>query len=81
MRNLVFLMPVASYTLWSNYLTKMVENRHVVEQAHKIQALLKELEQFPCVLSDKFVAGGIIAKFSPSLDGLCYHFETQETRV
>jgi hypothetical protein len=28
--------------------------------------LAKELEQFPCVLPDKFVDGGIIAKLSPS---------------
>jgi hypothetical protein len=46
---------------------KMIENRPVVEQAHEIQALAKELEQFPCVLSDKFVAGDIIAKLPPSL--------------
>jgi hypothetical protein len=45
---------------------KMVENRHVVVQAHEIQALAKELEQFPCVLPHKFVAGGIIAKLPPS---------------
>jgi hypothetical protein len=45
---------------------KMVENHPVVEQAHEIQALAKELEQFPCVLPDKFVAGGIIAKPPPS---------------
>jgi hypothetical protein len=45
---------------------KMVENRPVVEQAHEIHALAKELGQFPCVLPDKFVAGGIIAKLSPS---------------
>jgi hypothetical protein len=44
---------------------KMVENRPVVEQAHEIQAVAKELEQFPCVLPDKFVASGIIAKMSP----------------
>jgi hypothetical protein len=44
----------------------VVENRPVVEQAHEIQALAKELEQFPCVLPDKFVAGGIIAKLPPS---------------
>jgi hypothetical protein len=41
---------------------KMVENRPVVEHAHEIQALAKELEQFPFVLPDKFVAGGIVAK-------------------
>jgi hypothetical protein len=45
---------------------KMIENRTVVEQAHEIQALAKELEQFSCVLPDKFVAGGIIAKLPPS---------------
>jgi hypothetical protein len=45
---------------------KMVENCPVVEQAHEIHALAKELEQFSCVLLDKFVAGGIIAKLTPS---------------
>jgi hypothetical protein len=45
---------------------KMVENHPVVEQAHEIQALDKEFEQFPCILPDKFVAGGIITKLSPS---------------
>jgi hypothetical protein len=45
---------------------KMVENHPLVEQAHEIQALAKELEQFSCVLPDKFVAGGIIAKLPPS---------------
>jgi hypothetical protein len=45
---------------------KMVENHSVVEQAHEIHALAKELEQFPCVLPNKFVAGGIIAKLPPS---------------
>ena len=44
----------------------MIENRSVVEQAHEFQALAKELELFPCPLSDKFVAGGIIAKLPPS---------------
>jgi hypothetical protein len=45
---------------------KMVDNRSVVEQVHEVQALAKELEQFPCLLPDKFVAGGIIAKLPPS---------------
>jgi len=40
----------------------MVDDRFVVEQAHKIQTLAKELEIFSCVLPDKFVAGCIIAK-------------------
>jgi len=38
---------------------QMVENRSVVEQAYEIQAIAKELELFPCLLLDKFVAGGI----------------------
>jgi hypothetical protein len=45
---------------------KMVENCPVVEQTHEILALAKELEQFPFVLLDKFVASGIIAKLPPS---------------
>jgi hypothetical protein len=44
----------------------MVEVRSVVEQAHEIQALVKELELFRCALPDKFVAGCIIAKLPQS---------------
>jgi hypothetical protein len=44
----------------------MVENRSMVEWAHEIQALAKELELFLCPLPDKFVVGGIIAKLPPS---------------
>ena len=46
---------------------KMVDNHSVVEQAHEIHALAKELEQFPCVLPDKFVVGSIITKLPLSL--------------
>ena len=45
---------------------RMVENRPVVEQAHEIQALVKELELFGCALPDKFVAGCMIAKLPQS---------------
>jgi hypothetical protein len=45
---------------------KMVKTRLVVEQAHEIQALAKDIEQFPCVFPDKFVDGGIIANLPPS---------------
>ena len=45
---------------------KMVDNRSVVKQVHEIQGLAKDLEQFPWVLPDKFVAVGIIAKLPPS---------------
>ncbi|XP_066334527.1 uncharacterized protein [Miscanthus floridulus] len=54
------------YLMKQLYDYKMVENRSVVEQAHEIQALAKELELFPYVLPDKFVASGIIAKLPPS---------------
>jgi hypothetical protein len=44
----------------------MVDDRSVVEQAHEIQSLAKELEGFKCVLPDKFVARDIIAKLPPT---------------
>jgi hypothetical protein len=44
----------------------MVDDRSVVEQAHEIQSLAKELEDFKCVLPDKFVAGGFIANLPPT---------------
>jgi hypothetical protein len=54
------------YLMEQLYDYKMVEDCSVVEQAHEVQSLEKELEQFPCVLPDKFVAGGVIAKLPPS---------------
>ncbi|XP_066355267.1 uncharacterized protein, partial [Miscanthus floridulus] len=54
------------YLMEQLYDYKMVENRSVVEQAHEIQVLAKELEHFPCLLPDMFVAGSIIAKLPPS---------------
>jgi hypothetical protein len=45
---------------------KMTDEHNIVEQAHEIQSIAKELEQFTCVLPDKFIAGGIIAKLPPS---------------
>src|SRR3954469_9104806 len=50
------------YVMEQFYNYKMVDERSVVEQAHEIQSLAKELEQFKYFLPDKFVAGGIIAK-------------------
>jgi hypothetical protein len=48
----------------------MVEDRFVVEQAHEVHALAKELENYskevPCVLPNKFVAGAIITKLPHS---------------
>jgi hypothetical protein len=49
---------------------RMVEDHSVVEQAHEVQALAKELENYskevPCVLPNKFVAGAIITKLPHS---------------
>jgi len=44
----------------------MVNNHSVVEQAHEVQVLVKELELLKCPLPDKFVAGCIIAKLPSS---------------
>jgi hypothetical protein len=43
-----------------------VANKSVVEQAHEIQRLAKELELLKCVLPDEFVAGCIIVKLPSS---------------
>ena len=40
---------------------KMVENRSVLEEAHEIQWIAKELKLLKCVLPGKFVGGCIIA--------------------
>jgi hypothetical protein len=45
---------------------RMVDDRLVVEQAHEIQAPVKDLEMHGCELSDKFVARCMIAKLPPS---------------
>ncbi len=54
------------YVMEQFYDYKMSDERSVVQQAHEIQSIAKELEQFTCVLPDKFIAGGIIAKLPPS---------------
>ena len=45
---------------------KMGDGKSVVQQAHEIQCIVKELEHLKINLPDKFVAGGIIAKLPPS---------------
>jgi hypothetical protein len=40
----------------------MVDNRSIVEQAHEIQCIAKELDHLKIVLPNRFVAGCIIAK-------------------
>jgi len=45
---------------------RIVDNRSVVEQAHELQLIVRELDQLGCKLPDKFVAGGIITKLPSS---------------
>jgi hypothetical protein len=48
---------------------KMVDNRSVVEQAHEIQLIVRDLQQHGHNLSSRFVAGSIIAKLPPTWRG------------
>ena len=54
------------YIMESFHDFRMANNRSVVEQAHEIQCIAKELEHSKCDLPDKFVAGCIIAKLPSS---------------
>jgi hypothetical protein len=50
------------YIMESFHDYKMVANKSIVEQAHEIQRLAKELELLKYVIPDEVVAGCIIAK-------------------
>ena len=54
------------YIMESFHDYKMVNNLGVVEQAHEIQCIARELELLKCPLSEKFVARCIIAKLPSS---------------
>ena len=54
------------YVMESFYDYRMVNNHSIVEQAHEVQVLVKELELLKCPIPDKFVAGRIIAKLPSS---------------
>ena len=60
----------------------MVEDRSVVEQAHEIHMLAKDLKncskEAPCVLPDKFVAGSIISKLPPSWKDFATSLDVEE---
>jgi hypothetical protein len=45
---------------------KMVDNRSIVQQAHEVRCIGKELDHLKIVLSDRFVARCIIAKLLSS---------------
>jgi hypothetical protein len=50
------------YIMESFHDYKMADNCSIVEQAHEIQCIAKELDHLKIVLPDRFVAGCIIAK-------------------
>ncbi|KAK1677076.1 hypothetical protein QYE76_037924 [Lolium multiflorum] len=54
------------YIMESFHDIRMVNSRYVVEQAHEIQCIAKELELLKCASPNKFVVGCIIAKLPPS---------------
>lgn len=41
---------------------RMTDGHSIVEQAHEIHVLVKELENFGYTLTEKFVAGYVVAK-------------------
>ena len=64
------LMPTVSCISWnSSFDYMMIEDRYMIEHAHEIHTLAKDLKicskEILCVLPDKFVAGGIISKLPP----------------
>jgi nitrogen fixation protein len=59
----------------------MTDDRSIVEQAHGIQEMAKELEHSLCVLPNKFLAGGIITKLPQSWREFPTTPNTQATRV
>ena len=60
---------------------KMVANRSVVEQAHEVQRLAKELELLKCVIPDEFVVGCIIAKLPPSWRGFATSLKHKRQKI
>src|SRR3954469_14512357 len=66
------------YVMEQYYDYRMIDERSVVQQAHEIQSLAKELEHFKCVLPDKFVAGGIIGKLPHSWNNFAIPCNTRD---
>jgi hypothetical protein len=59
----------------------MVNGKDVVEQAHEIQCMVKELELLKIIVPDKFVVGGIIAKLPPSWRDYATTLEHKRTHM
>ena len=68
------------YIMESFHDYKMVANRSVVDQAHEVQRLAKELELLKCVITDEFVAECIIAKLPPLWRGFATSLNTRDRK-
>src|SRR4051812_20723274 len=69
------------YIMESFHGYKMVNNRGVVEQAHEIECIARDLELLMCALPDKFVAGCIIAKLPPSWRNFATTLKHKRTEI
>ncbi|WVZ98076.1 hypothetical protein U9M48_043557 [Paspalum notatum var. saurae] len=60
---------------------KMVNDKSIVQQAHDIQCIAKELEILKCSLPDPFVAGCIIAKLPSSWRSFATALKHKRTKI
>ncbi|WVZ69743.1 hypothetical protein U9M48_018481 [Paspalum notatum var. saurae] len=69
------------YIMESFHDFKMVNDKSIVQQAHDIQCIAKELEILKCSLPDLFVAGCIIAKFPSSWRSFATALKHKRTKI
>jgi hypothetical protein len=68
------------YIMESFHDFKMTKDLLVVQRAHEIQCIAKELELLKCALPNKFVAGCIIAKLPRSWRNFATALNTRDMR-
>ncbi|WVZ52934.1 hypothetical protein U9M48_003933 [Paspalum notatum var. saurae] len=69
------------YIMESFHDFKVVNDKSIVQQAHDIQCIAKELEIFKCSLPDPFVAGCIIAKLPSSWRSFATALKHKRTKI
>ncbi|WVZ74821.1 hypothetical protein U9M48_022948 [Paspalum notatum var. saurae] len=69
------------YIMESFHDFKMVNDKSIVQQAHDIQCIAKELEILKCSLPDPFVAGCIIAKLPSSWRSFATALKHKRTKI
>ncbi|WVZ83089.1 hypothetical protein U9M48_030269 [Paspalum notatum var. saurae] len=69
------------YIMESFHDFKMVNDKSIVQQAHDIQCIAKELEILKCSLPDPFVAGCIIAKLLSSWRSFATTLKHKRTKI